>query len=308
MLRTHVKNAVSKIRKSYPSNDVPMEFANLLPLVMATAERLKQRDGWDHPAGVRSAPKEVLDIQTTKNSLDRALRLMDALLKALEPNGFTARVDPDKGRTLLEGANTTLTIQIVEQVTRTNHTATPSEARALNRYYQSFQTGTNRERPDIPHYDWDPTGRLTLTVGEWPSRKWNDTHRSLIDRRLSGIVATIIGLAETKYAREAEERRRQHAYQEARARYEAQVRTRNQERLKLRELFRDASRMRRANDLRELITAFEEHARRDGEYTAEKQHWVAWAKAKADWVDPLVRRSDPILDAPEPEAPDYWRF
>jgi hypothetical protein len=29
---------------------------------------------------------------------------------------------------------------------------------------------------------------------------------------------------------------------------------------------------------------------------------------KADWVDPLVRRSDPILDTPEPEAPSYWRF
>jgi hypothetical protein len=29
-------------------------------------------------------------------------------------------------------------------------------------------------------------------------------------------------------------------------------------------------------------------------------------QAKADWIDPLVRRSDPILDAPEPEAPSFW--
>jgi hypothetical protein len=54
---------------------------------------LKRRDRWDHPAGVRRAPKEVLDLQVTRNTLDRALRLVDTLLKALEQSGFTARVD-----------------------------------------------------------------------------------------------------------------------------------------------------------------------------------------------------------------------
>jgi hypothetical protein len=233
---------------------------------------------------------------------------MDTLLKALQPNGFTARVDPDKGRTLLDGAGTTLKISIVERVTQTNHTATPSEERALKRYYQSFGTGSNGERPDIPHYDWHPTGLLTLTVGEWPSRKWNDTHRSYVDRRLGGIVAAIVGLAEAKHAKEVEEERRRRAFQEAQEQYEAQVRLRNNERRKLRELFRDVSRLRRANDLRELIAAVEERARRDGKFTVEKQEWIEWANAKADWVDPLVRRPDPILDAPEPEAPNYWRF
>ena len=40
----------------------------------------------------------------------------------------------------------------------------------------------------------------------------------------------------------------------------------------------------------------------------EKQLWIEWARGKADWLDPLVRRSDPILDAPEPEAPSYWQY
>ena len=39
----------------------------------ATAAHLKRRDGWDHPAGVRSAPKEVLDLQVTRNTLDLSL-------------------------------------------------------------------------------------------------------------------------------------------------------------------------------------------------------------------------------------------
>lgn len=34
--------------------------------------------------------------------------------------------------------------------------------------------------------------------------------------------------------------------------------------------------------------------------------WLAWARAKADWLDPLVLVSDVILDAPEPKRPGYW--
>ena len=305
-LRARVQDTLLKTRQSQPTIGVPSELVDPHPLVRAAAARLRQRDGWDHPAGVRSAPKEVLDIRVMRNSLDRAMRLMDTLLKALEPSGFTATVDAEKGVTLLVGGGTTLSISIVEQVTRTTHTPTRKESQARDRYYDSFRAGARGDCPDIPQYDWHPTGRLTLTVGAWPSRKWNDTERSLIDARLHGIVAAIIGLAATKRAKEDEEERRRRAYEEALARYEAQMRARNDEHGKLRALFRDASRLQRANRLRDFISAVEDRANHDGEPTPEKQQWIEWAKAKADWIDPLVRRSDPILDTPEPQRPSYW--
>ena len=194
-LRARVQDTLLKTRQSQPTISVPSELVDPHPLVRAAAARLRQRDGWDHPAGVRSTPKEVLDIRVMRNSLDRAMRLMDTLLKALEPSGFTATVDAEKGVTLLVGGGTTLSISIVEQVTRTTHTPTRKESQARDRYYDSFRAGARGDCPDIPQYDWHPTGRLTLTVGAWPSRKWNDTERSLIDARLRGIVAAIIGLA-----------------------------------------------------------------------------------------------------------------
>jgi hypothetical protein len=197
-------------------------------------------------------------------------------------------------------------ISIVEHVPRSNHTLTPAEERARKRYFDSFRVGPLLEYPSIPQFDWHPTGRLTLTVGSWPSRKWNDTDRSLIDSRLHGIVAGIVGLAEEKRAQEDEEARRQRSFEEARARYDAQVNARSEERRQLRALFRDASSLQRANRLREFITAVEDRARECGELTPEKQAWIQWARAKADWIDPLVRVSDPILDAPEPKAPSYW--
>lgn len=97
-LRARVQEAVLQTRESQPQISVPSDLVEPHALVREAASRLKQREGWDHPAGVRSAPKEVLNLQVTMNSLDRALRLMDTLLKALEPSGFTARVDEERGR------------------------------------------------------------------------------------------------------------------------------------------------------------------------------------------------------------------
>lgn len=72
--------------------------------------------------------------------------------------------------------------------------------------------------------------------------------------------------------------------------------------------FVDAGRRQRANRLRELITTVEDRTLQNGDLTPEKQQWIEWVNAKADWIDPLIRRADPILDAPEPEASDFWKF
>lgn len=233
---------------------------------------------------------------------------MDTLLKALDPFGFTASIDAEKGATLLVGRGTALAVSIVEQVTRSVHTLTRAEVQARKRYYDSSVSGPRGKYPEIPQFDWTSTGRLTLEVGTWPSRKWNDTEHGHIDGRMREIIPVIVGLAVAKRVKEAEDERRQQAYAEAVARYEAQVRARHDEQSKLRALLRDAVRLQRAMRLREFIAAVEDRARQDGEYTTEKQKWVEWASGKADWLDPLVRRTDPILDTPAPEAPSYWKF
>jgi hypothetical protein len=60
--------------------------------------------------------------------------------------------------------------------------------------------------------------------------------------------------------------------------------------------------------LREFIAAVEDRALRNGDLMSEKRQWIEWANAKAEWLDPLVQRADPILDSPEPKAPSYWDF
>ena len=88
-----VRDALQKTRESQSNISLPAELRDPHPLVRAAAARLKRRDGWDHPAGVRSAPKEVLELQLTRH-------------------------------THLVAGSTTLTISIVSVVTRTSHTPT----------------------------------------------------------------------------------------------------------------------------------------------------------------------------------------
>lgn len=86
----------------------------------------------------------------------------------------------------------------------------------------------------------------------------------------------------------------------AQARYEQEMRRCEDERRRVGALRRDAVRFRRATELREYIAAVEEAARRAGELSAAREEWIAWARAKAGWIDRLVQISDEILDAPEP--------
>ena len=54
-LRTRVQEAVQQTHESQALMSAPSELVEPHALVRAAASRLKQRDGWDHPAGVRGA-------------------------------------------------------------------------------------------------------------------------------------------------------------------------------------------------------------------------------------------------------------
>jgi len=83
-----------------------------------------------------------------------------------------------------------------------------------------------------------------------------------------------------------------------------------EQRKRERGLFEDleakAKKWKRAQHLRAYVDAVEQAVALKGELTDELLDWISWARAKADWLDPMICVSDPILDAPEPEKPYYW--
>lgn len=160
--------------------------------------------------------------------------------------------------------------------------------------------------PHIPRFDPQLTGRLTITVGRrYAARNWNDTVLTSLDDRMGEVISGIIAFIELKRAEEAEHARREEAYYLAPEKYEREVERRESERKRLKVLQRDAARHRRAMQMREYLDACEFAARDAGALTPEFSEWLAWACAKADWIDPLIPMSDVVLDAPEPKHPSY---
>lgn len=203
-------NALRETRVNGNQISVPETLENPLPLIREAAARLEPGDGWVHPAGLRGAPKEVLDIQVSHDQLDRALRLMDTLLKSLEQLGFTAHVDHEAGTTVLIGGGTRQTLALLEQVSRDDHAPTPSEAKALAAYRNASNQGRYIPYPRLPDYDYTATGRLTLHLGPYPKqRQWNDTDHSKLEERLPRILGEMLERTEARRLREAEEARRE---------------------------------------------------------------------------------------------------
>ena len=306
-VRSVARKKVAEVRKAVTDVPVPEALADPHPLVRAAAKRLRQRDGWTDERGLRYAPGEVLHLEVTKPSLDRALLLVDTVIKRLREISVSVRVDGEKGRTVLDREGTLLEFKLTEVVERSVHEETPAEKRALRRYWDSRA----RWNPEIPHprvprFDYHPTGRLMITVGDYPSRRWRDTARTELEKRLGQVVAGILILMDELRAKEAEQRRRREAHERAEARYRYLKDRRDREVARLEQLEEDVANWERASRLRAYADAVEREALSMGEAGPELQEWLAWVRAKADWLDPRIQVSDPILDAPEPQRPGYF--
>ncbi|MBK1851572.1 hypothetical protein FE845_09480 [Marinobacter sp. 1-4A] len=243
----------------------------------------------------------------TRDAIDRAVLIGDALIKALERQGMKVWVDREKSRTLIGLGETSLTIAISEHVARTKHEVTAAEKKAIERWQRSpNRWGAGYHYPRPPDYDYHPTGKLRISIGGYPSRSWRDTPKTLLEQRLHQVVAGALDLIEEERIRTEEQERRHQAWQKAKDKHDHQVELRKQELEQLEKLKASATQWREAEQLRNYIDAVEMSAIKNGELREELKDWISWARIKADCIDPLIAVSDAILDGPEPKYPGYY--
>lgn len=287
--------------------DVPEALDSPHPLITKASKRLRRKTGWDNYKGLRSAPREIFDFEVTREAIDRALLIGDALIKALERQGMKVWVDREKSCTLIGLGETSLTIAISEHVARTKHEVTAAEKKAIERWQRSpHRWGAGYDYPRPPDYDYHPTGKLRISIGGYPSRSWGDTPKTLLEQRLHQVVAGALDLIEEERIRTEEQERRRVAWQKAKDRHDRQVELRKQELEQLEKLKASATQWREAEQLRNYIDAVEMSAIKNGELREELKDWISWARIKADCIDPLIAVSDAILDGPEPKYPGYY--
>lgn len=309
--KAEIKKKVNGEQKTIEDISVPIELDNPHPLIKAAVKRLNQREGWNDPSGIRSAPDEVLNIQVTNGAIDRATRLTDTLIKRLESIGTTVEIESKSKTTWLDIDGVRIEFMLKEHVTRVSHQLTTAEIKAREKYWSQSRTNplSRDPFPQFPHHDYTPTGKLTISAGRWPGRTWNDTARTLLDDRLREIINGLLVLAQEIKAKNEEERRKSEIRRLAEERYQFLKTRLDQEKERFNQLEEDAINFERACRLRCYADKVEGSALAcsDG-LSNELTNWLAWARAKADWLDPLIEISDPILDAPEPKKPgyEYW--
>jgi hypothetical protein len=253
------------------------------PLVARTQALLRLAKPSDHgllyPSG-----DDCLAVCVGRHSLARALRIMDALIKALEARGYTVTTEAGKGCTTTATVlSIPLEIELREQLSQVPHQLTASERADQKRTpWLTFHK-----------YDHHLSGQLTLGIKNWcrgARRHWADGKKQRLEHCLNAVVAGLIQAAVRLQAWELERERQHRQWEEERRQLEEQERLEREEEARRQQLEREIADWQRAKQIRAYVEAVRQSAvERQGALEAggDLDRWLVWAMQQADRIDPL---------------------
>ena len=229
-------------------------------------------------------PREwpCLDIEVTKDSLDRALRVFDAVLKAARARGWPVTTQSESPfQTRISVLEESIAISITERTQRIEHPPPRNAGLAFLVHHE--------------RYTYTPTGQLKirLTDGEsftYGARVWNDGKHQRVETCLNDVMVRLVELAERrKAARREHELWRQRQEEEARQRRAAAER-REREKERRQELHAEVEEWSRANQVRAYVTGLQEASREQVQQDPDGRlaRWIRWAETYAENLDPLT--------------------
>lgn len=264
------------------------------PLVAETRRAFNQSKFRD-ARGFRQLPREGLDISVSEASLDRALRIMDAMAKALKARGLALKKDVDGDRrTYVELHGQKLAVRLAESAKRSERQPTPQEQAEMKKTGRTYF---------LDRYSYTPTNRLRLGITYGRGSSIHPCVADRADQRIEDALNEFMVILEEealrrKVAAKRHEAERRRWEEESRRRYEYEERQRKElERLK--RLEDEVNNWRRAENIRAYANTVERQANLAGadlDSNSELTRWMAWARRKADWLDPLVETKTSILD------------
>jgi hypothetical protein len=206
-----------------------------------------------------------LDLRVSKDSMVRALILMNTLFRELESVGGQIYLS-DRGSTVVEINGVEMHLGLNERSARKEK----PPPKADTPWWKLHEK-----------YSYSPSGQLEIVLSRGPmgERRFKDTNLKKLEARLDAILAEIIRSGELM-RRETERREAEEALRQQRIREEAELRRlRAEEQQRTKALEDQALRWHQAQALRlYVIAAADENG----------AEWVAWASEHADRIDPLT--------------------
>ncbi len=299
---------------------VPQTLVDPHPIIVRTQKSLRSAKPDVRRGVVMPSDEKTLCVIVAPALIDRAMLIMDSLLKAMESEGMKIVIPEDdskkpsssgtwgnqrsiypsrlphqnKTSVMVEGE--ALEIRLEEKVTQRDHVLTEEDKKELKRWKHHY----------MPKYDFCPSGILLLRIldmaGTGVRNTWSDTETHRLEVLLNSFLAGLVTAAHEKRARRIQREKDDLEREERRRRAEERTTLRREEENRVKKLEEQASWWIRARNIREFVSAYKEMvAKKKGaiEPGSESEKWIVWANNQADRFDPLAASPPSILDERE---------
>lgn len=275
-----------------PQIHVPDALTNPHPLVVASEKSLRgaklRGDGLLEPRA-----RKALDVSVGPDSLDRAMRILDALIKSPEEQGSKVSTTAEGAlKTVATFGDVSVPFSLKEQLLRSLRELTPEEKK--ERFPNYFKD------PVV----YSPTRKLTLAIDvhshDGTRLRWADGTKQRVESCLSRFVEGVLQCAEVlreEQHAEAERRKTRQEWERQRAEKVRQIR---EEEERLKRLLAEADswdRCRRVRAyIRHTVRTIEAAEGMRAQPGSSLEKWADWATLHADRLDPAVKPPHSILD------------
>ena len=235
------------------------------PLITSTKnyrDALKRHDwrrGGRYPERI-----DVLNIDVSEESLPRAFRIMDTIIKALRTRGHEVKISEYKSYVIIDDESVAFRL------------------REKNRVSEKKAEYGSREKI--------PTGDFMFCIGEY---SWREKYVNDGKQRLESKIAVIIAKLEMEGKQRKEQRiesERRRKIWEEQERLAKELKERKETELKkFAGLFKEALMLEHARILRQYV-----EVKHDDKQFGDE--WLEWVMKKIDWYDPIKKAKDDLLD------------
>jgi hypothetical protein len=244
--------------------------------------------------GILKPKGDCLDVQVTLDSSDRAMCILDALIKALDARRYATTIQRN-------GESVITSVRIIEE------DIAISLSEQVNRVERKDE---NRKKSawSFRQYDWVPTGNLSLRIQGWSPgarQSWTDGKKQRLENCLNQFIVGLVIVGEAERVRRLEREERERQYRAAEEERVRELRRQEEEAARARAVIHAADQLQIARNVRSYLMQVRESLAHQTDVSLEMREWLRWAEEFADRIDPLLPEPSIPVD---PEPPQRSRY
>ncbi|MCX5810230.1 MAG: hypothetical protein NTX36_12825 [Proteobacteria bacterium] len=258
-------------------------------LVVKTQKAMKEIKPDIRNGLIEARYKEILELRVGPGNISRALKIMDALIKAFEKRGWriSLRKKDRWWTTIVSILEEEVAFVLWESYERYEPVLTEAQKRDKEKYPWRYDTASYR-----------PTGKLSFRIRDDYSVKqseaWADTHKKKIEERMNTFIMALIRMAFRQKIERIERQKREIERQAEMKLQQEQERKRWEEQLRLEKLDKEVAAWNKAQLIRGYVESVKKAAEEQGGNLSPDSglsKWIAWAYEIAEQVDPSCRKA-----------------